>query len=545
MTDEVLAAQEADDANLLNLVRAGDSGAFAVLRQRHEQAARRLARELVGSAAFADDLVEQTFARVLDVTSHGGGPTDAFRPYLLTALRLACDNDGLAAEGTDTPETTSLMATAFFALPERWIAVLWHTEIESASAADVAPLLGLTPEGVAALRRHAREGLRQTYLQLYASRLARPECEPIAEQLGAFVRDPAPGPEGAMVTEHLSQCDDCRARYADLADVNMALRTLVAPVILGGAAAGYLAGTPHETAAASTAAATGTATMAAIDDDPAGLESGHMPWLSAPLRRRSLQPLRLLAAAAVIVVCGAGFAVSLVSRDTPLGAAHRPQAGAGGTPAPVVAVSPSPSQPTSAASPGTRKPGRKHAGSHASATPPASVVPVAATSPPSAALTAGISLDGQHGRGHWHGAQVVFQVSNTGSATTRKVTVSITLPPGTWVFGGPPGQGGGHGPGGGGHGGWPGHGGGHWHATGTAAAGTADAGTADAGNGWSCQPTSTGATCQHSAISPGGQAQGMLYIAFFGSSACGQSVGLTASSGSASASAQSPQDLRC
>ncbi len=533
MTDEVHAAQEADDAKLLNLVRAGDSGAFAVLRQRHEQAARRLARELVGSAAFADDLVEQTFARVLDVTRHGGGPTDAFRPYLLTALRLACDDDGLAADGSDTPETTSLMATAFFTLPERWIAVLWHTEIESASAADVAPMLGLNPEDVAALRRHAREGLRQTYLQLHGSRIAGPECKPIAEQLGAFVRDPAPGPEGAIVTEHLSQCDDCRARYADLADVNLALRTLVAPVILGGAAAGYLSGTPHDTAAASTAAATGTATMAAIEGDTAAPDSGHVPWLSAPVRRRSLQPLRLLAAATVIVVCGAGFAVSLVSHDTPLGAAHRPQAGAG-TPHPTGTVGPSPSQQPATVSPvaATRKPGRKHGGRKASATAPGAAVPAApvtASSPPGVALAASVNLDGQQGKGHWHGAQVVFQVNNTGSAATRKVTVSITLPAGTWVFGGR------HG-----HGGWPGHGGGHWHAT-----GAADGSTADASKGWSCQPTSSGANCQHSAISPGGQAQGVLYIAFFGSSACGQSVGLTASSGSSSASAQSPQDLQC
>ena len=43
----------------------------------------------------------------------------------------------------------------------------------------------------------------------------------------------------------------------------------------------------------------------------------------------------------------------------------------------------------------------------------------------------------------------------------------------------------------------------------------------------------------------GGQAQGTIYIWISGSSACGKSVGLTASSGSASASAQSPQDLQC
>jgi DNA-directed RNA polymerase specialized sigma24 family protein len=43
-------------------------------------------------------------------------------------------------------------------LPERWQAVLWHTEIEGSRPAEVASLLGLTANGVAALGYRAREG---------------------------------------------------------------------------------------------------------------------------------------------------------------------------------------------------------------------------------------------------------------------------------------------------------------------------------------------------------------------------------------------------
>jgi len=39
--------------------------------------------------------------------------------------------------------------------------VLWHTEIEGARPAEVAALLGLTANGVAALAYRAPEGLRQ------------------------------------------------------------------------------------------------------------------------------------------------------------------------------------------------------------------------------------------------------------------------------------------------------------------------------------------------------------------------------------------------
>jgi hypothetical protein len=140
-------------------------------------------------------------------------------------------------------------------------------------------------------------------------------------------------------------------------------------------------------------------------------------------------------------------------------------------------------------------------------------------------LTASVSIGAQHGHGHWHNAQVDFQVSDTGSAATGEVTVAIALPSGAWLFGGDDGQG-------------NGGDGGRWHALSSSQ-------SVDGGEGWSCQPTSTGASCQHSAISAGGQAQGVIYIGFSGSSACGQPVGVTASSGSASASAQSAQDLQC
>jgi len=69
----------------------------------------------------------------------------------------------------------TIVARAFASLPERWQAVLWHTEIEGARPADMAPLLGLTANSVAALAYRAREGLRQAYLQMHLSGAGRDE----------------------------------------------------------------------------------------------------------------------------------------------------------------------------------------------------------------------------------------------------------------------------------------------------------------------------------------------------------------------------------
>ncbi|MBV9445238.1 MAG: sigma-70 family RNA polymerase sigma factor [Streptosporangiaceae bacterium] len=248
------------DAELIAASRVADAAAYASLYQRHVAAARSVARQLVRGRAEADDIVAEAFAKVLDQLRRGGGPDGGFRPYLLTTVRRAAI-DRLRAEGrlvvTDEMEAfdpgvpfadpvvadleRTMIARAFASLPERWRAVLWHTEIEGARPAEVAALLGLTANGVAALAYRAREGLRQAYLQMHLSGVVRGECRPVVAKLGPYVRDGLAKREAAAVAAHLDQCADCRTVYLELADVNEALRGVVAPIILGPAAAAYLA----------------------------------------------------------------------------------------------------------------------------------------------------------------------------------------------------------------------------------------------------------------------------------------------------------------
>ena len=176
------------DVDLIAASRAGDAAAYDSLYRRHLAAAYGLARQLVRNRAEADDVVAETFAKILDLLHRGGGPDDAFRPYLLAAVRRAAYDRHRAERRqlvTDEMEAfdrgvsfadpavadleRTLIARAFASLPERWQAVLWHTEIEGARPADVAPLLGLTANSVAALAYRAREGLRQAYLQMHLS----------------------------------------------------------------------------------------------------------------------------------------------------------------------------------------------------------------------------------------------------------------------------------------------------------------------------------------------------------------------------------------
>ena len=105
--------------------------------------------------------------------------------------------------------------------------------------------------------------------------------------------------------------------------------------------------------------------------------------------------------------------------------------------------------------------------------------------------------------------QVSFQVTDTGSAATGQLTVTITLPAGASMFG------------------------------------NGNQGFFGGGFGWSCQPTSPGATCQHHRVRRAAQAEGAIFMTISGNAACGQPIDLTATSGSVSATAQSPNGISC
>ena len=278
------------DAELIEAVRKGTVSAYGALYERHVASAYNLARQLSRSPAEADDLVSEAFAKVLDTLRGGRGPDSAFRAYLLTALRhTAYDRtrrerkvelsddvstvsgvsmEAVSEEFDDTAVAgldRTLAAQAFARLPERWQAVLWHTEIEGQSPAEVAPILGLTANGVSALAYRAREGLRQAYLQVHLAETTDRHCRAAAEKLGAWTRGGLAKREKAQVEAHLDNCERCRALAAELADVNGAMRVLIAPAVLGVGAAGYLASTGSAglTAGATVVGAGGAAGSAA------------------------------------------------------------------------------------------------------------------------------------------------------------------------------------------------------------------------------------------------------------------------------------------
>ena len=73
------AADETSDAVLLLRTREGDSEAYGSLYLRHVAAAKVLARQLARDPSEADELVAESFTRVLSVLQRGAGPEAAAR----------------------------------------------------------------------------------------------------------------------------------------------------------------------------------------------------------------------------------------------------------------------------------------------------------------------------------------------------------------------------------------------------------------------------------------------------------------------------------
>lgn len=274
----------ADEA-LLDSARAGDESSYAALYERHRSTALNVARMHTRNVHDAEDLVSEAFARILSVLRRGGGPRKYMRSYLVTTIgRLAVDH-GMAAGRVrpsedeaelDRPEEfddvvvrqceAAVVATAYGSLPERWQAVLWHTEIEGMKPAAVAEELQISPNAVSALAKRARQGLQSAYLQAQVSAEATDACPEYAGELGAFAAGTLASRRRAKLQQHLDACPRCTAEYLQLEDVGVGLRVWILPVL----AALPLWGTESKVLTAILASGTGSALAAGAGGSSAG-----------------------------------------------------------------------------------------------------------------------------------------------------------------------------------------------------------------------------------------------------------------------------------
>ncbi|MFJ1972876.1 sigma-70 family RNA polymerase sigma factor [Streptomyces sp. NPDC087903] len=341
--------QPPSDADLIARMRAGDDTAYEGLYRRHADAVRRYARTCCRDAHTADDLTAEVFARMLQAVRGGAGPEHSVRAYLLTTVRrvaagwtksarreqLVDDFAVFAAQSArvsqvaddDTLELgadvramheaeQSLAMQAFRSLPERWQAVLWHTEIEDESPSEVATLFGLDANGTRVLASRAREGLKQAYLQAHVSATLAgdEECARHADRLGAYARGSLRTRAERGLRKHLEECAKCRLAAGQLKEVAGGIPAVVPVAVIGWfGAAGYAKalGLVAGGAGAGAAGAAGAA-AAASGGSSGGTGAGvaASEGLGAPLKAG-------VAAGVVAVGVAAVVAIALAGNDRP------------------------------------------------------------------------------------------------------------------------------------------------------------------------------------------------------------------------------------
>jgi RNA polymerase sigma factor (sigma-70 family) len=397
-----VAAAQPSDRELIDRVRAGDLAAYDPLYQRHARSALAHARHWARSEAAAEDLRAEAFTRVLHAIRHGNGPTEAFRPYLLTTMRHVA-RDWAAGErrlllvpdvvDLEEPQPQadpvlaalerSLAGQAFMALPERWQTVLWHTEVEGEGPAQLAPVLGLEPAAVAALAYRAREGLKQAYLQAHVREISDASCRPYAQRLGAAVRGKLGRREQGKVEEHVRHCVECAGLLAMLKYVNAHLGAVVAPAVLGTAVAA-------KTVLAIAAGAGATAGAVSAASGGSGASATHAGALGrgvSKLRHASPRQQAVALGTAAVVAAGAlAFALAGGQASAPPKTAASRSAVAEPPPSRPPASPASPSA-TASSSPPAPPPAPRPSASPARPSPSASRSPMPSPSAPAASPT--------------------------------------------------------------------------------------------------------------------------------------------------------------
>lgn len=324
--------EQGTDSELLVQVRSGEERALGVLFARHRLHAFHIAARVVGPDD-AEDVVGETFVRILGAIRDGGGPTVSFRPYLSSAVHnaavdwyrrhhrmVATEVDDLVpllveADQSGRRARDQVVRDALASLPPRWQHVLWFSEVENHSHQEIGDLLGIAPNAVAALALRARRGLADAYLTQYLSATPSAECKLLAPHLPAYLNGTTTPTRRQALDAHLAHCATCSVALLELEQARTDVAALIAPlalVLAGPPAVAELVGGASGSAAGSVSALTG------------GAASGGMVLKATA------------AVTALLVAVGAVVAGIARPRDAPANADQSIVAGSPSEPSPVV-----------------------------------------------------------------------------------------------------------------------------------------------------------------------------------------------------------------
>ncbi|MFE9836543.1 ricin-type beta-trefoil lectin domain protein [Streptomyces sp. NPDC005551] len=227
-------------------------------------------------------LTTAAFTRLFEGALRGSGPTAAWRPEVLIAVRrIAAEWDAdhrrellrpvlrsAAGEGERAasrllpPDTRRLVSRAFQRLGAPARCLLWHAEVEAEQLEAPASLLGLAAEDAAVKLERARSLLREGCLDVHRELAPDQECRRYSRLLDVSLRrdDNVLDPD---LRDHMTTCRHCAHAVDQLNHRDGRLAALLAEAVLGWGAQAYLDTRPGRAAPET--------------DDPAGAAAEAAP----------------------------------------------------------------------------------------------------------------------------------------------------------------------------------------------------------------------------------------------------------------------------
>ena len=243
------------DASLVRRLQLRDRVAWEELYTAYEPRLRRFAISLAGNTHDADDLVSETFVRVLPALDRLDAAEVNLEAYLFaTTKNLFLKQVGRAKRTEpmadvpepvapivpieDDPERSTLLGAqqievraANAALQPRQRMVLALCELEERSYAEIGEIVGLNENAVAQLVFRARESLRTELRLLQVDPESLPEeCRAFLPALSQYLDGQLREPRKSATLAHLEGCERCQAALADMREAQKRYRTVLLPL---------------------------------------------------------------------------------------------------------------------------------------------------------------------------------------------------------------------------------------------------------------------------------------------------------------------------
>lgn len=224
-------ASRATDGELVSRLST-DRGAIAELWRRHGSAGIAAARALAPEID-PEDLVQESFTRIIESVARGAGPQHNFRPYLYQVIRNLVhtpkdDEQEVEWDLETLPEAASMdpaladdfdstaVRSAFQSLSPRSQEVLWYSQVEGLRPRQFANFIGTSPGNAAVLVFRAKEELRIAWVGAHVDERAQSqECRVTIGNLMRFYRGTLTSTTAQRVETHLAACAHCSDAAAE------------------------------------------------------------------------------------------------------------------------------------------------------------------------------------------------------------------------------------------------------------------------------------------------------------------------------------------